>query len=108
MLRNSFLWLSQNRSLRRWMESSSLTKKLTSRFIAGLRLEDGMALAGALAGQGIKTALDHLGENVTTAAEAKSAGAAALEACRESPLRCGETAIDTVQRATNSSEPREK
>ena len=80
MLRNSFLWLSQNRSLRRWMESSSLTRSLTSRFIAGLLLEDGLALAKALAGQGIETALDHLGENVGTAKEAKAASAAALEA----------------------------
>lgn len=60
------------------MESSSLTQKMTSRFIAGLRLEDGLAHAKALAGQGIETALDHLGENVATVAEAKSAGAAAL------------------------------
>ena len=51
---------------------------MTSRFIAGLRLEDGLAHAKALAGQGIETALDHLGENVATVAEAKSAGAAAL------------------------------
>lgn len=80
MLRNGFLWLSQNRSLRSWMESSSVTRSLTSRFIAGLRLEDGLALAKALAGQGIETALDHLGENVGTAEEAKAASAAALEA----------------------------
>lgn len=62
------------------MESSSVTRSLTSRFIAGLRLEDGLALAKALAGQGIETALDHLGENVGTAEEAKAASAAALEA----------------------------
>ena len=80
MLRNSFLWLSQNQSLRRWMESSSFPQKLTSRFVAGLRLEDGLALAKALAGEGIETALDHLGENVATVAEAKSAGDAAHEA----------------------------
>ena len=80
MLRNSFLWMSQNRSLRRWMESSSTAHALTSRFIAGLSLEDGISLAKTLGDQGIQTALDHLGENVGTVQEAKAAGAAALGA----------------------------
>lgn len=80
VLRNSFLWMSQNRSLRRWMESSSTAHALTSRFIAGLSLEDGISLAKTLGDQGIQTALDHLGENVGTVQEAKAAGAAALGA----------------------------
>ena len=83
MLRSSFLRLSQNRSMRRWMESSAVARTLTSRFIAGLRLEDGLELAKTLADQGIQTALDHLGENVATAEEAKAAGASALHALSE-------------------------
>lgn len=72
--------MSQNRSLRRWMESSSTAHALTSRFIAGLNLEDGLALAKTLGDQGIQTALDHLGENVGTVQEAKASGAAAVRA----------------------------
>ena len=62
------------------METSPQARKLTARFIAGLRLEDALRVAGELRGQGILSSLDHLGENVTTVSEAVAARDACLNA----------------------------
>lgn len=78
MLKNFFLYLSQQRSLRRWMEESPRARVLSRRFIAGNRLEDGLAVVRELHSRGILTALDPLGENVTTEAEAAEAARNAL------------------------------
>ena len=78
MLRNGFLWLSKNQLIRNWMESSPMANRLTSRFIAGLTLDAGLAVASDLAKQDVQIALDHLGENVSTQDEAKSASASAM------------------------------
>ena len=78
MLRNGFLWLSKNQPIRNWMESSPMANRLTSRFIAGLTLDAGLSVANELAKQGIQTALDHLGENVSTQGEAKFASGYAM------------------------------
>src|SRR3954451_18357878 len=43
------------------------------RFIAGETIEDAIAAARALQRRGLRLTLDHLGENVTSAAEAESA-----------------------------------
>ena len=80
MTRNFFLYLSQQRRLRRWMETSPVARKLTSRFIAGETLEDELTVSAELQGQGILTALDHLGENVTTLEEASASVDAYLQA----------------------------
>src|SRR5665213_318787 len=80
MTRNFFLYLSQQQRLRRWMETSPTARKLTSRFIAGETLADELNVAAQLQTQGIATALDHLGENVTTLAEATASAAAYLVA----------------------------
>jgi proline dehydrogenase len=70
MLRNTFLFLSRRRSLRRWMETSRLGQRLTSRFVAGRTLDDVMRVCRKLAGENILSTLDHLGENVTSEPEA--------------------------------------
>src|SRR5260370_4742779 len=70
MMRQFFLFLSQHRGLRRWRETSSVAKKLTQRFIAGETLEEVLAVCEQLQAEGIFTALDHLGENVTSLEEA--------------------------------------
>ncbi len=80
MTRNFFLYLSQQQRLRHWMETSPTARKLTSRFIAGETLADALNVSGQLKGQGIATALDHLGENVTRLEEASAAKAAYLDA----------------------------
>ena len=69
-MRRFFLFLSQHRGLRRWMETSSIAKKLTKRFVAGETLEEVLAVCEHLQAEGIFTALDHLGENVTSLEEA--------------------------------------
>lgn len=79
-MRGAFLYLSKQKDLRRWMETSPQARKLTSRFIAGLRLEDALRVAGELRSSGILSSLDHLGENVTTKAEARAARDAYLNA----------------------------
>jgi proline dehydrogenase len=69
-MRHFFLFLSKHRGLRKWMETSSVAKKLTKRFIAGETLEQVLAVCEHLQAEGISTALDHLGENVTSLEEA--------------------------------------
>ena len=70
MTRALFLNLSQQRGLRRFMERSSASKKLTNRFIAGITLDEEMDVCRRLHHDSILSTLDHLGENVTTAEEA--------------------------------------
>src|SRR5689334_25340628 len=73
VLRSGFLFLSRQGWLRRWMESSWIARRLTSRFVAGLTLDDGIRVCATLRSQGMMTSLDHLGENVTQMADAQSA-----------------------------------
>jgi proline dehydrogenase len=70
MFRRVLLYLSRQRWLRNWMETSAASKQLTSRFVAGRTLDDAIRAAGQLAGDGIFTTLDFLGENVTSVEEA--------------------------------------
>ena len=69
-MRRFFLYLSQQRSLRRWMETHPAAGRLTRRFIAGETLEDVLEVCAKLQAEGIFAALDHLGENVTSLQEA--------------------------------------
>jgi len=62
------------------METSPTARRLTARFIAGETLSDELKVAAQLQSQGIATALDHLGENVTTLEEATASAAAYLDA----------------------------
>lgn len=52
------------------MENSSLSRKLTSRFIAGQKLDDGILVMSRLRREKIDVSLDFLGENVTSLEEA--------------------------------------
>jgi len=88
MTRNFFLYLSQQQCLRRWMETSPTARKLTRRFIAGETLEDELSVSAQLKAQGILTALDHLGENVTSLEEAHASAAAYLDALDQIAARC--------------------
>jgi len=87
MTRNFFLYLSQQQRLRRWMETSPTARRLTARFIAGETLSDELEVTAQLQSQGIATALDHLGENVTTLEEATASAAAYLDALDEIAAR---------------------
>jgi proline dehydrogenase len=70
MLRQSLLYLSRQRWLRGWIEQSRLSRKLTSRFIAGRTLQDEIAVVKKLAAENVFATLDFLGENVTSLEEA--------------------------------------
>ena len=70
MLRQSFLFLSRQRILRRWMETSAHARKLTARFVPGETLDDAIGVCRRLHAERFLATLDHLGENVTTWQEA--------------------------------------
>lgn len=55
------------------METSSLAQRLSTRFVAGDTLEQALAVARKLNAEGITVTLDHLGESVSTLAEAAEA-----------------------------------
>jgi proline dehydrogenase len=70
LLRSAFIALSTNKPLRRFSESTSLGRKLSSRFVAGLEVEDALRTAERLNKQGMSVTLDSLGESVYTEIEA--------------------------------------
>ncbi|HEY1500260.1 MAG TPA: proline dehydrogenase family protein [Acidobacteriaceae bacterium] len=72
-LRSAFIGLSQNSSIRRFAEQSSFGRRMSSRFVAGFRIEDALAAAQNLGGQGLAVTLDGLGENVSTPTQARNA-----------------------------------
>ena len=55
------------------METSSLARRFSTRFVAGESLEQALAVARALNAEGITVTLDHLGESVSTLEEAAEA-----------------------------------
>lgn len=71
-LRSFLLYLSRRQRLRGWMETSPAAAGLTARFIAGLKLEDALAVAERLGRERILTSLDRLGESVTSLEEAET------------------------------------
>jgi proline dehydrogenase len=82
MLRRALLSLSTNKSLRHWMENSPLSRRLTSRFVAGRTLDEGIQVLTDLSRQQIMGTLDFLGENVTSLEEASQSLKAYLAAQR--------------------------
>ena len=75
MLRSLFIALSRQKSLRAFSEQSAIGRKLSSRFVAGMTVEEALDAAEQLNREGISASLDSLGESVTDAAQAH-AGAA--------------------------------
>ena len=62
------------------METSSASRRFTSRFIAGRTLEEALRVASQLAADGILSSLDFLGENVTSIDEAAASRDSYLKA----------------------------
>ena len=83
MMRQLFLFLSTQKGMRKWMETSPVAQKLTRRFVAGETLEDELAVCARLAKNKTFSTLDHLGENVTSIAEAEASRDAYLKALDE-------------------------
>jgi proline dehydrogenase len=69
-LRSAFIALSRNRPMRRFVERSSIGTRLSSRFVAGMEIEDALRVAEAVNKQGMSVSLDSLGESVTSETEA--------------------------------------
>jgi len=71
MLRTFFVRLSENKSLRRFAEQSSLGHRVSSRFVAGTEISDAMRATQAVNRSGMSVTIDNLGENVTNPEEAR-------------------------------------
>ena len=71
MLRALLISLSGNRGLRRLAEQSSIGQRISSRFVAGTQVEDALRVTKTLNDAGLGVSIDNLGENVTSADEAR-------------------------------------
>ncbi len=87
MLRGLLLYLSHHKRLRRWMETSPTAARLTARFIAGLTLEDALAVTERLQKECVLVSLDRLGESVTSLEEAEASRDAYIEILHRSAAR---------------------
>jgi proline dehydrogenase len=75
VLRSFFIAMSQNRKLRAFAERSRLGRKLSSRFVAGMTVEEALAAAEAINREGIAVSLDSLGESVSVESQAHASAA---------------------------------
>ena len=75
MLRSLFIGLSTNRRFRSFSERSALGQRVSRRFVAGMTVEEAIAVAARLNQEGIEVSLDSLGESVTEAAQAEASAA---------------------------------
>jgi proline dehydrogenase len=82
-MRTFFLFLSSQKQLRKWMETSRWARRLSARFVAGDNLPDALVTCQRINAEGIAVTLDHLGENVTSLAEAAASRDAYLRALTE-------------------------
>ena len=73
ILRSFFIALASNRPLRRFSEKSRLGIRVSSRFIAGMEIDDALRVAESVNKDGITVSLDSLGESVTSEREALAA-----------------------------------
>src|SRR5208282_2097147 len=71
ILRSAFIALTRNQPIRHFAESSALRRRMSSRFVAGMQIEDVLKAASYLETQGIASTLGSLGENVSTPEEAR-------------------------------------
>ena len=82
-MRNLLLYLSRQRGLRQWMETAPAARPLSSRFVAGMTLDDALRVAASVNQQNMSVSLDHLGENVTSLDEAAACQSVYLKALTE-------------------------
>jgi proline dehydrogenase len=75
VLRELFISLAENRSLRGLAERSSLGQKFSSRFVAGTQINDVLEVTRKVNSSGCSVSIDNLGENVTNAEEARASAA---------------------------------
>lgn len=73
MLRQGFLWLSEQQGVFNFVRTNSLARKFASRFVAGETVEQAVDAALELHRHGMATSLDLLGESVSRESEAAAA-----------------------------------
>jgi proline dehydrogenase len=73
VLRSLLLFLSRQKHLRQWAETSRPAQRLAARFVAGETLDDALRSGRRINSEGITLTLDHLGESVTSLEEASQA-----------------------------------
>ncbi len=71
MTRALFIALSESKSLRAFAERSTIGRKMSSRFVAGMTVADALAATEATNALGMSVSVDNLGENVTNPEEAR-------------------------------------
>jgi proline dehydrogenase len=106
VLRSLFLFLSRQRHLRWWVETSGVARQLSARFVAGETLEDALRVGRKINSEGITLTLDHLGESVTSLEEAASARdvyVRTLAAIHQNAI-CGNVSLKLTQFGLNLSE----
>ena len=79
MLRKTFLYLSEQKSLHAFALRNPLARRFASRFVAGETLDAAVAAVRELNGRGISASLDVLGESVTSVEEARASAAMVVE-----------------------------
>lgn len=73
MFRDTLLYLAQNQRMREFVIQNKATRNVSRRFVAGETLDDAVQATRILNQHHTQVALDHLGENVADAAEARAA-----------------------------------
>ncbi|WP_206340182.1 proline dehydrogenase family protein [Blastococcus litoris] len=71
VLQKALLAASRRPGLRRAVTGNPATRRVVERFVAGETLDEALAVVRTLDGDGIAVTLDHLGEDITTRAEAE-------------------------------------
>lgn len=73
MLKDTMLYLAKQNSIRHFVSTNPATRRVARRFVAGEDLSEALEVTRTLNRQHISVTLDHLGENVADATEAKAA-----------------------------------
>jgi proline dehydrogenase len=73
VLKDTLLYLAHNRNLRDFVTHNRVTRGISRRFVAGEELDEAIEVTRVLNGQRLQVALDHLGENVSEAEQARAA-----------------------------------
>ena len=73
MLKGTLLYLAQNKNVRNFVTHNRAARGVSSRFVAGEALDNAIEATRKLNSRGMYVSLDHLGENVSDAKEARSA-----------------------------------
>jgi proline dehydrogenase len=75
LLRSFFIGLSTNKAFRAFSERSSVGRKVSLRFVAGMSVEEAISAAAQLNAEGIDVSLDSLGESVLHVSQAEESAA---------------------------------